>query len=640
MNRFCEKFATEILFVFALLLAYLLFKPALSGPFFIDDIVHLSKLAGDGAVTDWNSFLKFVFSGGSASGRPLSFLSMLIESPFWPSDPYQYKRTNLLIHLANSCLLFWFLLLLSRQCVWCRSPKLFAFVAFAIWLLHPIQLSTMMLVIQRMTLVMAFFNLLGLIIYMKGREVYFSGSSHRGAIIMTLGVGIAGLLGALAKDPGVMVAAYVLVIEFLLIKNKPFLRSKFWMLWSGVFLWAVLFALIAMIAIWLGKVNYLFLKRDFSASERVFTEFRVLFDYLKVIVTPQIGSIGPFHDDYVSSQSLLKPISTMLSLLFFVVVLIAAIRVRNVYPPILAGVVWFLAGHSLEASPLPIELYFEHRNYLPMLGWCLISGWLVSQAYLNWGVKSLTIPAIYLSYIVFMSYQSAMIWGSQSLQSLFWSHYHPASWRTTASLVTVNLTSGKFDEAIAELDRYSKFDKNNAGALLLRLTIDACGRNIPTTSETIEKLLKLAEFSKFEHASTSLLRKLTDEKKRGGCPGLPEDMLLEILSAYLSNPHFKGVPNAATEMYLLRASLLSRVGDFEGVMKDFDDAFAISGKYQIAINQAMICLTAGRVDLAEESLKKVESSKDSFLLDSIRSKDLARARLYIEQAKEGVNQGQ
>src|SRR6185503_13299908 len=37
-------------------------------------------------------------------------------------------------------------------------------------------------------------------------------------------------------------------------------------------------------------------------------------------------------------------------------------------PAVAFRIAWFLAGHALEAGPLPLDLVYEHRNYLPSAG--------------------------------------------------------------------------------------------------------------------------------------------------------------------------------------------------------------------------------------------------------------------------------
>jgi hypothetical protein len=62
------------------------------------------------------------------------------------------------------------------------------------------------------------------------------------------------------------------------------------------------------------------------------------------------------------------------------------------------GVTFFLAGHSLEARPFALEIYFEHRNYLPRVGlWIAAIGLLdVVHRWLNqrWLIVVVVIAAL------------------------------------------------------------------------------------------------------------------------------------------------------------------------------------------------------------------------------------------------------
>ena len=43
-------------------------------------------------------------------------------------------------------------------------------------------------------------------------------------------------------------------------------------------------------------------------------------------------------------------------------------RANPVLKPVAFGIAFFLGGHLLESTVLPLELYYEHRNYLPSFG--------------------------------------------------------------------------------------------------------------------------------------------------------------------------------------------------------------------------------------------------------------------------------
>ena len=39
-------------------------------------------------------------------GRPVSLMSFTLDGQNWPTDPYPFRITNLLLHLANGLLIF------------------------------------------------------------------------------------------------------------------------------------------------------------------------------------------------------------------------------------------------------------------------------------------------------------------------------------------------------------------------------------------------------------------------------------------------------------------------------------------------------------------------------------------------------
>lgn len=78
--------------------------------------------------------------------------------------------------------------------------------------------------------------------------------------------------------------------------------------------------------------------------------------------------MGLYTDDFAISNGLVSPPSTLLALLGLAGISIAAIALRKRAPSVFAGWFFFLVAHSVESTILPLEMYYEHRNYLPSLG--------------------------------------------------------------------------------------------------------------------------------------------------------------------------------------------------------------------------------------------------------------------------------
>jgi len=77
--------------------------------------------------------------------------------------------------------------------------------------------------------------------------------------------------------------------------------------------------------------------------------------------------LGFYHDDFQASAGWLTPWTTLPAVLGLLCVALAALVVRRRFPLFAFAVLFFLAGHLLESTVFPLELVFEHRNYLPSI---------------------------------------------------------------------------------------------------------------------------------------------------------------------------------------------------------------------------------------------------------------------------------
>ena len=111
-----------------------------------------------------------------------------------------------------------------------------------------------------------------------------------------------------------------------------------------------------------------YLRRPFTPVQRLLTEGRVLWLYIYLILLPNNRDLSLFHDDIELSSGLLQPTSTLFAIAGLAGLALLAWRVRIKLPLISFGIWFFLVGHSLESSILPLELVHEHRNYLPGMG--------------------------------------------------------------------------------------------------------------------------------------------------------------------------------------------------------------------------------------------------------------------------------
>ncbi|HEX5960383.1 MAG TPA: hypothetical protein VFY97_03950, partial [Rhodanobacteraceae bacterium] len=93
-----------------LALTWWAYHPGLFGAFLFDDLGSLPKLGATGPVDNWAAFWRYITSGhADPTGRPLALLTFLIDGNNWPTEPYPFKVTNVILHLINGALLAWVL---------------------------------------------------------------------------------------------------------------------------------------------------------------------------------------------------------------------------------------------------------------------------------------------------------------------------------------------------------------------------------------------------------------------------------------------------------------------------------------------------------------------------------------------------
>ena len=102
----------------------------------------------------------------------------------------------------------------------------------------------------------------------------------------------------------------------------------------------------------------------FTMTERLLTEMRVLVYYMSQLFYPVPTRLSIDHD-IVISTSLIHPWTTLPAGLFLIALTITGVVVLEKHPLIGFSILFFLINHVIESSIIPLELIFEHRNYLP-----------------------------------------------------------------------------------------------------------------------------------------------------------------------------------------------------------------------------------------------------------------------------------
>lgn len=359
-----------VLLFFSSLAAY---WPGLQGDFFLDDyahIVHNNSIQ----ISDLTTGSLWAATNSTSSGplgRPLALASFALNYYFTGLAPFYFKLTNLLIHALTAMGIYFIARRITTHLAPCQHAIAISFVAALVWAIHPLNVSTVLYAVQRMTGLAALFTVWGMVLYCHGRAEQIAGrSSGWGWLIAGA---LTGLTGLFAKETAILMLGYLLVIEWLVFRFRMPTHVQHRMLQGLYFIaiglplsWAVSTHLIAT-----GWMHAAYDGRAFTLGERLLTESRVLWDYLSLTLFPNIQSMGLYHDGYRISHGLLDPPATIATLGVHASLMVGAWMLRRKYPYFTFAVAWFYIGHSAESSVLPLEIKYEHRNYLPMLGMLL-----------------------------------------------------------------------------------------------------------------------------------------------------------------------------------------------------------------------------------------------------------------------------
>src|SRR5690606_9814090 len=218
------------------------------------------------------------------------------------------------------------------------------------------------------------------------------------------------------------------------------------LLWTGLLLPAAAVAHVLVQRV-LHAPDGHFTGRNFGLWERLMTEGRVLVDYLTLIVAPRLSSSSLYYDDYVISTGLLAPASTLPAVLLVLGLLAGGVWARRRYPLVAFAALWFLAGHLIESTVVALEIYFEHRNYVPLFGPAFAAATLAVNATGKLRKPAIAGLACWLALAAGLAHLQARTWGSEEKLATYWHIEHPTSLRAQQQYAQYLVKAGRWDEA-------------------------------------------------------------------------------------------------------------------------------------------------------------------------------------------------
>lgn len=361
---------------FPLLIAiagFIVLAPGFLGPFLLDDF---SNITANQALhpDEWDLSSLHAAALSNESGplrRPVSMLSFAANVMTTGMNAMPMKVTNAVLHSVTAALFALFALrvfALAPMGLDARQQRLAALLAALAWAVQPLTVTSTLYVVQRMNLLAALFTFAALLAYLRARPWFFRHPSRAAAWLALAAV--LWLLGVLSKESALLAPLYALLLEWLVLgfrDSTGTLRTG----WRNLVLGATALGVVVVATVvareW-GQLAGGYEIRGFTLMERLLTEARVIWQYVGMVLLPSHARLGLFLDDISLSTGLLSPWTTLAAIAGLVAWIAIAVALRRRYPLISFGLLLFLAGHLLESTIMPLEIAFEHRNYLPSTG--------------------------------------------------------------------------------------------------------------------------------------------------------------------------------------------------------------------------------------------------------------------------------
>lgn len=331
--------------------------------------IHIQNLS-------WEELKKASYYSTKGSGeysRPVAALTFALNYLYSGSDTTSYHVVNICIHIATA----FFVYLVFFQTVELYTTRYgksvsesvgnhdIALLGSVLWAIHPIQTQAITYIVQRQASLAGMFYMLAMYCYIRGRL-----SIHIPAQVLTiLLAAIFWLLGVGAKQNAILLplaligyeVAFFRVSYVMLVKKK---RLYQFLVLTGLALMLILF--------WFNGlevyqyVTGAYPNRPFTMWQRLITEPIILLRYIFLIITP-LSDFLVLESDIFASKGLLDPPLTVLAVTSITGICLMSLFLLKRLPILSFSLFFFLVNHIVESTFISLELYFEHRNYIPSI---------------------------------------------------------------------------------------------------------------------------------------------------------------------------------------------------------------------------------------------------------------------------------
>jgi hypothetical protein len=466
--------ATILHLLLIALLGFLIYSNTFNAPFQFDDIINIVD----------NSFIKntsnFILKDPSEMqlhpelqrslrSRSVGFFTFALNYRTHDLDVKGYHAVNLAIHILNAVLLYFLVVLTFRtpffddSALKERSGSI-AFLSALLFVCHPVQTQAVTYICQRFASLATLFYLASFLSYIRS-QLSLSKAIKYTHYALAL---VFAILAMKTKELVVTLPFVIALYDSMFFRKniKERLFSTF-----SLFL-VILLSSIVMIGLYGSfseTIKEIKLQTNISRTDYLFTQFRVIVTYLRLLVMPVNQNLDY---DYPIYKSFLNP-QVFLSFLFLLgwcatgIYLLFRSRISDrVLRFIAFGMFWFLITLSVESTVIPIiDVIFEHRIYLPSIGVFIAAISLLFIIENSLRTKSPFWGKVIIPVFVFIT---IVLSGATYMRNFVWTdevrlwkdvvEKSPMKSRGYSNLGSIYFKRGEYGKALEHLNRSIKID--------------------------------------------------------------------------------------------------------------------------------------------------------------------------------------
>jgi protein O-mannosyl-transferase len=536
---------------------------------------------------------------------PLTVLSFALEYKFFGLNPLHYHIDNLMLHLLNVILVFFFIRLLTKK----LDISIIVALFFGI---HPMHVESVAWISERKDVLYAFFFLSGLITYIRSQKLEVRSQKNK-YLIFTF---ILFILSLLSKSAAVSFPVVLVLIDYYLIGFKFQVSSfKFQFNKLPFFILSIIFGIIAIHFQSIGeKAGDMIDLSHYSIFDRIVLDCYSAAFYIVKLFIPSGLCASHFYPVKLSGMF---PIECYLSvaLILGIVISIILIKLAQLKKDLIFGTLFFLSTIVFFLKIVPsvgFVITGERFSYIPYTGLVFATGRIClgiteNKKLITHNTKLKTqilIALLVITSVIYsiMTYERNKVW-TNSLS--LYNDVLEKNPGATSQIINRGMTKcnlGDFSGAIEDFDRVIENSPQNAKAFFCRALAKSKLGNKKSAIEDYSRVIEINPTLTAAYYSRGMAKSESGDKI-----GAIEDFNKDIeinpnhSDAFISRGNAKGSIgdkygalfdfNKAIELnpqnsqvYNNRGTIKAYLGNMEEAVKDFDKAIELNPQYGNAYN--------------------------------------------------------